>query len=178
MRNLTFCPFSQYLVSPGRKYQRLCAVNTHRLRGSLFLILNVVISINFVMVSNICVKISLVISSFFTLLCSCFYWYCFPVSNKGSVLLEKCSLKPLAPKNSILLFFLSYEDGVLWRKEREVLGLYSKLIFKYILSLPLSDFLQSFNQLSITFLTIYFCSLIWDELFRKYPREKKQLMLC
>lgn len=46
-------------------------------------------------------------------------------------------------------------------KERErILALYSQLIFKYLFSLLLLDFLQSFNQLSATFLPIYFCSLI------------------
>lgn len=45
-------------------------------------------------------------------------------------------------------------------RERVVLGLYSQLIFKYLLPLPLLDVLQSFNQLSVTFLPVYFCSLI------------------
>lgn len=81
------------------------AVNTHRLRGFLFLILNVVIFIIFVMVSNICVGEDILSHKFIlTLLRSCFYWYCFPLNNKGSVLLEKSSLKPLTSKNSILLF--------------------------------------------------------------------------
>lgn len=150
------------------------AVSTHRLRGFLFWILNLFIFIIFVMLSNICVGEDILSHKFiFTLLCSCFFCYCFPVSNKGSVLLEKFSLKPLASENSILLFSCPVKI-VFCEGEREVLGLYSQLILKYILSLPLLDFLQSFNHLSCLF---FFCSLIWDEQLRKYPREK-QLMLC
>lgn len=163
MRNLTFCLFSQYLVSPGRRYLRLCAnkmaVNAHRLRGFLFWILNVVIFIIFVMVSNICVGEDILSHKFiFTLLCSHFYWFCFPVSNKGSVLLEKSNLKPLASENSLLLF--SCQDCVLWRREKFLV--YTHTIFKYILSLPLLDFLQSFNQLCLFLVYIFlFSDLRW-----------------
>lgn len=157
------------------------AVDTYGLSWFLFCVLNVGIYIAFVMLSYTCVGEDILshILLIFTLLCSCFYWYCFPVNNKGNVLPEKSNLKPTSSENgafqfvAVLLSLYSMQ-----KRERSSQFVLLLLIFKYILSLVLLlNFMQSCYQLSVTFSAFCFCSLIWGELFGEYPRGE-QLMLC
>lgn len=146
------------------------AVESYRLRWSLFCVLNVDIYIAFVMLSDTCIGevIYSPILLIFTLLCSCSYWYCLPLNNKGKALPEKSNLKPVSSENNAFQFFpvllslYSMKEG-----ESSSQFLLLSFILKYLLSLvPLLKLMQSCYQLSVTFSPFSFCPLIWGELFR------------
>jgi len=63
--------------------------------------------IAFVMLSYTCVGENILshILFIFTLLCSCSYWCCLPLRNKGNALPEKSNLKPVSSENNDFLFF-------------------------------------------------------------------------